>query len=113
MCKKTKIVEYRQCDFCTDTYQDCYRHCLGCGKDVCYECMKRVGVEYPHSFWCTGTGDGFYCHDCDASDNSALHNAYQTIRSLRLEANGYHENFKARAEAVENRIKKLLEKNND
>lgn len=103
--KTTKTIETKTCDFCGA--DDCYYKCLRCGKDVCYECKKKAGIEYQHSICCSGSGDGFYCHECDKADKSPLHAAYQEIRSLRNESDGFWEDFKKRSDAAEARLKKL------
>lgn len=101
-----KQIEVRVCDFCKSSDQ-CYQKCACCGKDVCYDCRKKVGIEYEHSTSCSGSGDGFYCHDCDQKDKSELHSAFVLIRSLRLEWTGFYADYRRRSEEVEKRLAQL------
>lgn len=101
-----KEVEIRICDFCEKSDQ-CYYKCDCCGKDVCFDCRDNVGVQYEHSMCCSGTGDGFYCHACDASDKSDLHTAFVRIRSLRLEAQAFYEGHRTRSDEAEKRLKEI------
>ena len=104
--KTSKTIESHVCDFCKQSDQ-CYDKCVTCGKDVCYDCKKVAGVEYPHSVCCSGSGDGFYCHECDAKDSTSLHAAYVAIRSLRLEAESFYRGYRERSEKAELRLKEL------
>lgn len=106
--KVTKQKEITCCDFCGD--EGTYEKCRACGKDVCYECQKTQGVEYPHSVYCSGSGDGFYCHSCDKSANDQLHKAYRAIQALRRENDGFYADFRNRTKAAEDRLKELLGK---
>lgn len=105
--KATKTVEYRQCDFCRSDSDSCFHKCLSCGKDVCYSCKDKVGVEYRRAVSVSGSGDGFYCHDCDEKDTSELHTAYQQMRSLTRESEGFYTDFRKRSEVAEKKVKQL------
>lgn len=107
MCKKRKYVDYNQCDFCCSE-EDCYSKCLTCGKDVCYECKKTVGVSYEHSVFWGGSGDGFYCYACDAITKSKIHTAYRLIRALRLEGQGFNAEFSLKAKEANKYVEQLL-----
>jgi hypothetical protein len=107
--KITKTVEASICDFC-GTDRSVFFHCCACGKDACWDCHNKVGVEYKHGVYCGGSGDGYYCHDCDATDKSPLHSAYQGIRSLRLEEQDFYQDFRKRVNEAESLMKGLLER---
>ena len=104
--KKTKTIEIEACDFC-DGDEHCYHRCLGCGKAVCHNCEKTQGVEYPHSLNFRGSGDGWYCSQCEVTDTSGLLASYRLMRSIRGAAERFYEETKKRADACEARIKEL------
>jgi len=106
-----KLIEIEQtfCDFCGR--DDCHDKCLGCGKDICYTCKKIEAKEYRHAVYCSGSGDGTYCHGCDLEKRKSgdkLHAAYRMIESLRNEMEGFSVNFKHRSDKAEAEIKALL-----
>ena len=108
--KSIKTIEFDKCDFCVSD-EGCYNKCLGCGKDVCYDCCKTVGVRYESGVHSSGSGDGFYCHQCDQLPaKTPIHSAYQEIRSLRMEGEGFYKDLRRRAEEVEERLRRLLGK---
>lgn len=108
--KKTVEKETTFCDVCGKEYPYC-DVCLSCGKEVCHECAKTEGVEYKHSVWASGSGDGFYCNECDSKlkkTGDKLHAAYRKIVSLRNEQEGFYKDFKARGDKAEADLKKLI-----
>lgn len=108
--KKIIMKEVTFCDKCKeeDSYPDT---CLCCGTQMCSTCAEKHGIEYPHSVYCSGSGDGFYCKPCDAkltaSGTDMLHKAYQVIQSLRSELEDWSRAFKQRAKAAETLVKTL------
>jgi hypothetical protein len=103
--KKMELMEVHDCDSCHKT--DWYAHhvCLKCGKEFCYDCAKTNGVHYQRGVWCGGSGDGFYCNNCNweliGLGTDRRHNAYITIKRLAAEAVAWNKEFKARADATE------------
>lgn len=104
--KKTVQKEINACDFCC-CVDECYTKCLRCGKDVCYSCESVKGIEYPHSLYFSGSFDGWYCLECDAKDDSELHNLYLKIKAIRREAKCVTDDLKARNDEIESRIAQL------
>lgn len=107
--KQPRTIEVSICDFCGSDHA--YSHCRRCGKDACYKCEEVHGIGFKHSVWASGSGDGFYCHQCltqiqPGTDELLL--AYRTIHSLKMEAKGWNEDFTKRAKTAEERLKELL-----
>lgn len=112
--KKVIKKEVTFCDCCGNEME--YSHkCIRCGKDHCYNCLSK-GKEYAHSVHCSGSGDGFYCNECDAiltqSKSDTLHNAYKEIELLRLVERSMWEEFKCKVEIAEKNVKSELSKMN-
>jgi len=98
------------CDKCNkETY---VRKCLKCGVEHCWDCRQTEGVEYTHSVWSSGSGDGYYCNKCDTelkkTHSDKLHSAYLTIEDLGIEYNSFIENYDKRAKTAESVIKELI-----
>ena len=100
------------CDQC-GTDEHVYTHCLRCGKEYCFECRKVHGTEYQHGVNVSGSGDGYYCNECNAilmnTKEDPLFNAYQLIQQLKREASGFYREFKKRQDHAEETIKRLLQ----
>lgn len=108
--KKTIEKEVEFCDACeAEGYTTA---CLCCGKEFCYDCRKTNGVEYSHSVHCQGSGDGFYCTECDSklkkSGADKLHRAYLKIQDLRAEEKRFWEEFKKKADLAEAEVQTLF-----
>jgi hypothetical protein len=110
--KKSVQKEEISCDICGAP--NCYNKCLGCGKDICWECKdKGRAVEYKHAVNFSGSGDGTYCHECDkrlAESGDALHAAYRAIATIRQESKSIYESLSKRGDAAEANLKSLLPK---
>lgn len=106
--KKTKTIESAVCDFCGA--EDCFYQCIECGKDICWDCRDKEGVQYPHSVKCSGTGDGYYCHACNSTSRTPLHTSYLRVRALRLESEAYWQDFRKRCDEAEKSVKCQLER---
>lgn len=113
-----KIVEkeIEICDSCgTD---DCvFNECASCGKHYCYNCNKtrHVGKEFPHSVYCSGSDDVYFCTGClsvPTPRTVAILAAYQTISLLRAENKAWYEDFKQRSDKAEAEVRKIIEKYN-
>ncbi len=113
--KKEMIKTVTFCDACGKEYD--YAHqCMKCGREFCYDCKDKYGIEYPHAVRFGGSGDGFYCLACDEelrkipdrSKNTQIHQAYLKISSLRLEWKRLCEEFGCREKMVEAELQKLL-----
>lgn len=109
--KKTVTKEVYVCDCCDR--EEVYAHnvCLKCGKQYCYDCRKDMGIEYAHDVYCTGSGDGFYCHPCDkeltAAGTDQIHSTYRKIRALRNERLGFEAEFEKRRKEATEKLERL------
>ena len=105
--------EKRICDVCKVKESYSHNACLGCGKDICWECRdtRGFGVEYKHGVHVGGSGDGCYCQECDArltaEGTDQLHIAYRVIKALREEEVKWYANFNARREVAETNLKAI------
>lgn len=84
--------------------------CLGCGVEHCYECRKKCGVEYEHAIHCSGSGDGYFCYECDISPPKTveeLHQAYLNIRILQEQEKQWMNNFEKRKKEAEMALEAL------
>jgi len=107
--KKIVQKEVQICDQCgKETYCE---KCFKCGVEHCYECRKKFGVKYTHAVYLSGSGDGYYCTDCNnlllKNGNDPLHTAYYNIFTLINESRGFYNDFKIRADKAEAVIKEL------
>jgi len=105
--RKQKNIEIKVCDFCGSD-EMVHDTCLGCGKDVCYECSKRVGEDYHHAVGFSGSGDGYFCNDCNQNPPKKLkklHQLYKKIRALGLESKAFYEDFRKRTDKTEAELK--------
>ena len=108
--KKTITKKVTLCDNC-EKESDYPTRCLKCGAEYCSSCYSKRGVSYHHGLYYSGSGDGFYCHKCDAalkaSGKDKLHTAYLNIVRLREEHDAWTQDFRKRQEAAEAAIKEL------
>jgi hypothetical protein len=107
--KKQVTIEKEFCDICGKEASG-YTNCDNCGKELCYECGKTELKEYNHAVHFQGSGDGKYCHDCDAkllANGDKKHAAYRKIAALRNEESGWYEDFKKRSAAAETELSDL------
>ena len=98
------------CDVCG---KDAYGYsCLKCGIEHCWECSKKLGKIYHHAVSFSGSGDGYYCLNCDSlmrvERGNPLHNAYIQIENLRDEQNAYFKDFERRSKKAEEYLQSLL-----
>lgn len=109
MARKQTIKEVTICDACGS--DQCFRdNCLGCGVEHCYECHKKLGVEYQHGVYLQGSGDGYYCNRCEANKDiiaTPLHKAYATIRNIREQHDRFYIDFDNRRKAAEAELKRI------
>ena len=108
--KKQVTIEQSFCDICEKNIS--HNHCLSCGKNICYDCQKVEAKVYRYSVsvYCSGSGDGFYCRECDTKlivNGDKLHKAYRAIESLRNEEAAFYANFKARTDQAESALKNI------
>ncbi len=107
--KKQVTVEKSFCDVCGKEASG-YTNCDCCGKELCYECGNTELKEYKHAVHFSGSGDGSYCHECDAQlrgNGDKKHAAYRKIEALRNEESGWHEDSKKRMTAAESELSGL------
>lgn len=111
--KKMVMMEVHECESChkIDSYASSV--CLDCGKEFCWECSEKNGTKYRYGIWGSGSGDGYYCKDCDIklieSGEDKKHNAYRLIQRLQLETIAWNKDFKIRADAAEKALKEILD----
>ena len=98
------------CDFCGDDSP--WNECLGCGKDICRECIAHGGAaaEYrAHLFYSSDNDDGIYCLDCNQTAvDTELHRGYCAIARLRSKYDKFFADFKIDADAAEDLVENLL-----
>ncbi len=108
--KRQVMVPETICDVCKE--QSAHEQCLGCGADTCYLCQKTSGVGYNHAVSFCGSGDGYYCHACDArlreSGKDKLHSAYMEIAAIREERQAFFKKSHEAADVAEEALKRLL-----
>ena len=109
MSKKKLTQDVVFCDAC-GTDKHVYSHCGNCGVDHCYECAKKLGKTYSHGVYCGGSGDGYYCTQCQATlhkTGDVRFMAYLRIQDLRAECERWSADFNARQTAAEKAIRDL------
>lgn len=110
--RKNKTVEIKVCDFC-GSEDSVFDTCLGCRKDVCYNCAKKVGVDYSHAVHFSGSGDGYFCNKCDQNppkNMRKLHRLYKQIIELCLESKAFYEDFEKRSHKTEEELEREYSK---
>lgn len=107
--KKTVMKEVTLCDCCQK--EGYLTACINCKVEHCHDCTKTEGKTYVQAINYGGTGDGYYCKNCDIElmnvRNNPRHAAYRKIASLRNEAKAWSDDFRARADEAENELKAL------
>ena len=88
---------------------------MRCGVEHCWECQKKLGIEYTHAVQSQGSDNGYYCKTCDEflRENKegivdSLHSAYLAIKMLRDEERTFYDNFEKRVNKAELHLKNLL-----
>ena len=112
MMKTQVMAEKRTCDLCGSS-DSVYHECFGCGKDICWECSRdsKNAVQYYHGTHVQGSGDGYYCNECDRSlANDPLHKSYVAIQELRDEADRFYPNWEARRRVAEAECARLYDR---
>lgn len=85
--------------------------CLGCGRDYCYDHKKTLGREYSAGVYFSGSGDGFYCTQCDArlsAKGDKLLLAYKKVSYIRDDIKVSNEMYDKRIKEAEAALEKLL-----
>jgi len=104
---KTVTKEVHCCDLC-GTESSYIQACENCGAEYCLDHYREHLISYPHSMYCSGSGDGRYCKKCietlTARKDPRLM-AYLAIQDLRAEADANDKAFRLRVQAAEDRIK--------
>lgn len=107
--KKTVQREIEICDVCREAEANRWSKCDRCGNAFCYECRKTGGVEYAHGVYSGGSGDGFYCAECNSalikSGKDPIFNAFQVIMALRSEIKFVNDSIEARRVVAEATLK--------
>jgi len=108
-----KMVKF--CDKC-GTDNSVYHRCIRCGKDFCFNCAEKEGTDYPAGVHHSGSGDCFFCHDCELAatiESGPYHEilvAYQRMVVLRKENTDYYAKWEKRVSAAEAAAKGLFDK---
>ena len=112
--KTTVQRESYSCDVCKKEDTLC-RKCLGCGKDLCYDCRKEKGnaVEYPSMVNFDTSDTGVYCNSCDSQRKAGaiadpLHSAYLALFHYRTFLRSRYENDKLDQDRLETSLDKLI-----
>jgi hypothetical protein len=107
--KRTVTEEREFCDNCESG--GAWYRCLKCGKVFCHDCKEKKGVEYNYAVHFQGSGDGFYCFECDAelraSGTDAVHSAYMEIAKLKTESQEFYATFEAKRTIAEKNLEKI------
>ena len=110
--KKTAMKEIHECDVCRKE-AEYVRTCIKCGKEICFDCSNTHGKTYHHGVSVSGSGDGYYCAECDSvmtyQGTDQLHSAYRAVERLRIEAEGMWHDFERRRKDAEAKVKALRE----
>jgi hypothetical protein len=112
-----KNVEVLQ-DFCDVCGKESTRwnECNTCRKNICFNCRKTDAVEYSHSIYASGSGDGRYCLACNArliASGDPKVAAYREIAALRNEANGWQADFEKRRKDAEDKLQKIIKREDE
>ena len=95
------------CDICGK--EEIYAHtCLGCGKQACLECRKTNFIDYSHSVFFSGFGDGDFCNSCNKNPPAKiipLMEAYKRIKSLRSENKEWYADFEKQSDEADAKVK--------
>lgn len=106
--KKTITKETHICDQCGKE-ESYINACVCCGKELCCECWQKHGMKYNHSVYYQGSGDGYYCNQCDkkliSNGKDKRHAAYRSVMALRKELEIWCADFKKRQEEADNAVK--------
>lgn len=104
------------CDKC-GTDDSVYHRCVRCGKDFCFNCAEKEGTDYPAGVHHSGSGDCFFCHDCESAAAGPsvdpyreLLAAYKAMVALRKENQDYYAEWEKRVSAAEVRARSLFGK---
>jgi hypothetical protein len=85
--------------------------CLHCGLELCYDCETYHGKRYAGSTVTLGSGDGFYCNECDSKLTSTgknkLHNAYRAIQRLKDEMKAFETDWERRSAEANHTLKRI------
>ncbi len=84
--------------------------CDNCGLEVCHNCNagERLITHFPHSVYCSGSGDADYCPACIAllrEKGDPRLFAYLRIQALRAQAQEDALAFRSRVDAAEAEVK--------
>lgn len=107
--KTNKTVEIDTCDFC-DSKQEAYSKCHACGKAACFDCREKRLIQYNHAVFFQGSGDLYYCTDCEGkafAKPDKVFTTYLAVRRLREECQRWNEDFKVRQQAADAAVKEL------
>jgi len=110
--KKTvkRVVHF--CDSCGKEADYPYM-CLGCKIEYCYDCEKKLMVEYQHAVNFRGSEDGYFCLKCSVTPPLKVRNlfyAYHEIAKLIAEAKSWSKEFDSRVAKAEETVKQEIRK---
>ena len=109
----TRVIK-KEVSFCDECgKEESVQACLGCGVEHCWVCRSKMGYVYKHAVHFSGSGDGYFCHQCDNAppeNAKVIHLAYQRILALRDIEKNWHKNFDARIKVTEGELERLLDK---
>ena len=102
------------CDKCVSD-DSVFDRCVCCGRDFCYKCHEKEGTDYPAGVHHSGTGDCFFCLECEAAAGGPLAGpyrellaAYKVMVALRKERKDYYADWEKRVAVAEKHAKYLF-----
>ena len=116
--KSTKVIDISTCDDCGS--DQCYFPCVGCGRDVCFDCEKLRGTRYSEHATTGASGSIYFCPVCDANPPEhvrKLHIVGVAIKRLAESNESFHEEFRRQEAGLKEQFvaleKQLKEKSGD
>ena len=110
--KKSILKEVTFCDCCDK--EGYVVQCIRCGIEHCWKCRESQGKNYTYSVWCSGSGDGYYCNECDEvlmkTEKSELHSAYVNINNLKKERIKLLKDIDSRCKLAEIELEQIQQK---
>lgn len=94
-----------KCDVCGEVSDYLISPCQYCGKDICYDCMKKLGVvEYIDGLYCYSRSY-YYCKECDKKAKDPLHESLSNLNAFRIQLNARSASDKMMQDKLEGEVK--------
>ncbi len=111
--KKMVQIETTMCDFCEGDDNTFCRPCMGCGRDLCFDCLSESeparahGKCFSNNVYCS-TRSAAFCFTCLAVIEMPLLTAFRRVEALSAEHKAWCANFDKRQEAATAAVNALL-----